>query len=269
MNKYYDNSTFFRGKLVLEKLRRKNFIRSKSFVRIKTSENDNDSTTTASDSADMNYIKDKASYTSLALACKNTFYPPSLQQLTSPSQTKLSKAVVKSNDATVASTTTFTNRTQNSIKADRRFTEYFYHCITNIDYPMRVNYCWNFSSNHEKLFKTTVAKRKLDRKKSMMSSRGEGGEEEKGNSNVSGKREGGESRTFTSSFLDCVGEKIVSLSSVAKTAKKNRKRETPKLPLSKTTKTKKIFRANSHLSSIKVKRNTFRFDFRLENICPS
>jgi hypothetical protein len=256
MNKYYDNSTFFRGKLVLEKLRRKNFIRSKSFVRIKSNENDNDSTTTtvASDSADMNYTKDQASYTSLALACKNTFYPPSLQQLTSPSQTKLSKTVVKSNDATVATSTTtsFTNRTQNSIKADRRFTEYFYHCITNIDYPMRVNYCWNFSSNHEKFFKTTVAKRKLERKKSMMTSKGEG-VEEKGD-NVSSK---GECRNFSSSLLDCVGEKIVSLSSVAKATKKNRKRESPKLAMSKTTKTKKIFRANSHLSSIKVKRIHF------------
>ena len=227
MNKYYDNSTFFRGKLVLEKLRRKNFIRSKSFIRIKS----NDSTT-----SEMNY-KDKASYTSLALACKNTFYPPSLQ-LSSPSQTHLSKPSSAKNNNDEAC---FSNRTQNSIKADRRFKEYFYHCITNIDYPMRVNYCWNFSSNHEKFFKTTVAKRKLERKKSMMSSRGESGDNYGGGGSGSGSK-------VSNSCLNCVNEKM-SFGGMAKVTKKNKKKEPPK-----STKITKIFRTNSHLSSIKVKR---------------
>lgn len=40
------------------------------------------------------------------------------------------------------------NRTQVSIKADRQIKEYFYHCIPNIDYPMRMNYCWDFSPTH-------------------------------------------------------------------------------------------------------------------------
>ena len=244
MNKYYDNSTFFRGKLVLEKLRRKNFVRSKSFIRIKS----NDSTT--SDDPDMNY-KDKSSYTSLALACKNTFYPPSLQ-LSSPSRTRLNKQPpsplnTKNDEAC------FTNRTQNSIKADRRFKEYFYHCITNIDYPMRVNYCWNFSSNHEKFFKTTVAKQKLEREKSMMSSRVETGNNNNYGSGGSGS---GSGSRVSNSCLNCVSEKM-SFGGVAKAkaTKKSSKRDSPKLTKPKPIKFTKMFRTNSHLSSLKVKRN--------------
>ncbi|EFX60426.1 hypothetical protein DAPPUDRAFT_277555, partial [Daphnia pulex] len=57
----------------------------------------------------------------------------------------------------------FDNRTQASIKADRQIKEYFYHCIRNFDYPMRVNYCWDFSANHENLFKKTLAKKAFKR----------------------------------------------------------------------------------------------------------
>jgi hypothetical protein len=53
----------------------------------------------------------------------------------------------------------YANRTQVSIKADRQITEYFYHCIRNIDYPMRINYCWNFSLKHENYFKKTLTNR--------------------------------------------------------------------------------------------------------------
>lgn len=55
------------------------------------------------------------------------------------------------------------NRTQVSIKADRQIKEYFYHCIRNIDYPMRINYCWNFSSSHEQFFRRTLADRTVKR----------------------------------------------------------------------------------------------------------
>lgn len=52
----------------------------------------------------------------------------------------------------------FSNRTPFSLKADRQMKEYFYHCIRNFDFPMRLNYCWNFSVNHEKFFKKTITK---------------------------------------------------------------------------------------------------------------
>lgn len=42
----------------------------------------------------------------------------------------------------------YTNRTQVSIKADRQIKEYFYPRIRDIDYPMRLNYCWDFSPTH-------------------------------------------------------------------------------------------------------------------------
>jgi hypothetical protein len=51
----------------------------------------------------------------------------------------------------------FDNRTQKSIKADRQIKEYFYHCIQNFDYPMRNNYCWDFSLNHQNLFRKKLA----------------------------------------------------------------------------------------------------------------
>jgi hypothetical protein len=51
----------------------------------------------------------------------------------------------------------FDNRTQTSIKADRQIKEYFYHCIQNFDYPMRNNYCWDFSLNHQNLFRKKLS----------------------------------------------------------------------------------------------------------------
>ncbi len=52
----------------------------------------------------------------------------------------------------------FANRTPLSIQADRHIREYFYHCISNFDFPMRLNYCWNFSINHQRLIKKTLAR---------------------------------------------------------------------------------------------------------------
>lgn len=52
----------------------------------------------------------------------------------------------------------FSNRTPFSLKADRQMKEYFYHCVRNFDFPMRLNYCWNFSIKHEKFFKKTITK---------------------------------------------------------------------------------------------------------------
>lgn len=57
----------------------------------------------------------------------------------------------------------FANRTQVSVKADRQIKEYFYHCIRNIDYPMRINYCWNFSPAHENYFRRTFASKAIQR----------------------------------------------------------------------------------------------------------
>jgi len=50
----------------------------------------------------------------------------------------------------------YANRTPQSIKADKHIKEYFYHCMRNFDFPMRINYCWNFSISHQGLFKKTL-----------------------------------------------------------------------------------------------------------------
>ena len=209
MSKYYDNNTFFSKKLVLEKFKRKNFIRSKSFIRIKSPSNTNNDD-------DSYYSKDKSSYTSLALACMNSFYPAPAQQLVSPSQTRISQC---------------NNRTQGSIKADRQIKEYFYHCITNIDYPMRVNYCWNFSTNHEKLFKNTIAKRKLAKTASTVNATHVASDDYY--NCVSGTK---------SSCLSCVSEKKITKVTKNTHVKSQTGAKTPK----------SLFKANSHLSAMKV-----------------
>ena len=50
------------------------------------------------------------------------------------------------------------NRTEVSVGADRLIKEYFYGCLKNFDYPMRLKYCWDFSSKHESLFKRKYEK---------------------------------------------------------------------------------------------------------------
>lgn len=48
------------------------------------------------------------------------------------------------------------NGTPKSVtKIDRNLTEYFYHYMRNIDFPMRVSYCWNFSEAHRDFFNQT------------------------------------------------------------------------------------------------------------------
>lgn len=136
MNYYYDNNQNSENKSIsfvpkcvdyLKKLERL----GKSAFNMKYGKQTNDDCIKIPDS----------SYTSLALACMNSSPLFPIYKRTAPNW--------------------YGNRTQNSIKADRQFKEYFYHCIRNIDYPMRVNYCWDFSLKHENLFKKTLAKRKL------------------------------------------------------------------------------------------------------------
>jgi hypothetical protein len=78
--------------------------------------------------------------------------------------------------------TWYSNRTQRSLKVDKQFKEYVYHpgktppivgaaaaasSATNTgdssphtllasDFPMRKNYCWNFSPNHESCFRRST-----------------------------------------------------------------------------------------------------------------
>ena len=45
------------------------------------------------------------------------------------------------------------NGTPKSVtKVNRNLTENFYHYMRNVDFPMRVNYCWNFSESHRSFF---------------------------------------------------------------------------------------------------------------------
>ena len=135
MNYYYDNNQNSENKSIsfvpkcvdyLKKLERL----GKSAFSMKYGKQTNDGCIKIPDS----------SYTSLALACMNSSPLFPIYKRTHPNW--------------------YGNRTQNSIKADRQFKEYFYHCIRNIDYPMRVNYCWDFSLKHENLFKKTIGMEK-------------------------------------------------------------------------------------------------------------
>jgi hypothetical protein len=35
---------------------------------------------------------------------------------------------------------------------DRNLNENFYHYMRNVDFPMRANYCWDFSESHRSFF---------------------------------------------------------------------------------------------------------------------
>jgi hypothetical protein len=64
-------------------------------------------------------------------------------------------------DTDFESRTWCSNKTPKSVtKIDQDLTEYFYHCMKNIDFPMRVSYCWNFSESHRNFFNQTYSKKK-------------------------------------------------------------------------------------------------------------
>ena len=44
-------------------------------------------------------------------------------------------------------------------KIDRNSTEYSYRSMTHIDFPMRVNYCWDFSESHRNFFNNFYIKK--------------------------------------------------------------------------------------------------------------
>lgn len=46
----------------------------------------------------------------------------------------------------------YSNKTPKSIKSERVLTEYVFHCMKNFDFPIRTNYCWNFSEAHRNRF---------------------------------------------------------------------------------------------------------------------